>query len=419
MKYFNIFATCMALTAFTVGISAADSSQLTHSFDNHNYPSTYNGKIAWSASDGNDDEIYYWDGKTITQITNNDQNDRDPSISANNGTIEIAWESNDGNDYEIYYYNGSTIIQVTSNNYDDIDPSLHDGEIAYTGWDGNDWEIYYWDGNNVDQITNNDVYDVYPSIYNSGIAWSVYDGNDYEIVYKLGNTVTTVTDNNNDDLYPSLYHGAIAWQGYDGQDYEIMYWDGNTITTVTSNFSGDYSPSLYLETIVWYGSDGNDNEIYYWDGADITKITNNNNNDNSPSFHDGLIAYRGLDAYGEYQIYHLEAPYDPNIPCEVNVTGVATDVRGRPTVGEDVVVTVQASSACRDDLYYEFYYRANYGTADYETSPWVKVQSYSTSNTATYSFDEPGSYIAVVRVVLDPNNEPEDLPIVGYVIAVE
>ena len=48
---------------------------------------------------GDDAEIYYWDGKAVTQITNNDTYDNDPSLYGD----MIAWYGWDGHDAEIYY----------------------------------------------------------------------------------------------------------------------------------------------------------------------------------------------------------------------------------------------------------------------------------------------------------------------------
>ncbi len=86
--------------------------------------------------------------------------------------------------------------------------------------------------------------------------------------------------------------------------------------------------------------------------------------------------------------------------------------------GDALAVTVDAAAADGSDLYYKFYYCGNYGTDSYDTTPWTVVQPYSKSNRATYTFSEDGSYVIVVRVVPNPANEPDDLPIVGAVVTV-
>ena len=88
----------------------------------------------------------------------------------------------------------------------------------------------------------------------------------------------------------------------------------------------------------------------------------------------------------------------------------------RPNV--PVTFTVQASTESGDTIYYQFYYCANYGTSDYETTPWTKVRSYTTDNTCSFTFPTAGDYIVVVRAVTDPENEPASLPIIGCTVNV-
>lgn len=83
-----------------------------------------------------------------------------------------------------------------------------------------------------------------------------------------------------------------------------------------------------------------------------------------------------------------------------------------------VSFAISAQSSTFGQVYYKWYYKANYGTSDYDGSPWVVVQDYSTNATCNYIFPSAGSYIIVVRAVLDPNNEPAVLPIIGAVVSV-
>jgi beta propeller repeat protein len=61
----------------------------------------YGEEAVWQQSDGNDLEIYYFDGMRISQITNNSGDDENPQIYGN----YIVWEGHDGNDKEIFYHN--------------------------------------------------------------------------------------------------------------------------------------------------------------------------------------------------------------------------------------------------------------------------------------------------------------------------
>ena len=71
--------------------------------------------MVWQGDDGDDCEIYLWDGVTTTQITNNSTNDGYPAISGSN----VVWEGYDGSDCEIYLWDGATTTQITNNSTDD------------------------------------------------------------------------------------------------------------------------------------------------------------------------------------------------------------------------------------------------------------------------------------------------------------
>ncbi len=116
-------------------------------------------------------------------------------------------------------------------------------------------------------------------------------------------------------------------------------------------------------------------------------------------------------------VFFLYNPYVA-LASQVNIADITVTPSEAPQAGVPLTVTVNASSADGSPVYYKFYYCANYGTSEYETTTWTVVQPYSTSNTAQYTFNQAGKYIIVVRAVNDPNNEPVALPIVGHVIDV-
>ncbi len=97
---------------------------------------------------------------------------------------------------------------------------------------------------------------------------------------------------------------------------------------------------------------------------------------------------------------------------------VSMGVTGSFEANDPVTLTVSASETSGETLYYKFFYRANYGTAAYNSSPWVIMQDYSAANTCQYTFPGDGSYIVVARVVTDPANEPANLPIIGGVVII-
>lgn len=102
----------------------------------------------------------------------------------------------------------------------------------------------------------------------------------------------------------------------------------------------------------------------------------------------------------------------------VRIKRLSVSPTDKPRAGETITVTVDAESGDGSPVYFKFYYRGNYGSDAYNTSPWTVVQRYSTTNSADYTFEEEGSYIIVVRAVTDPNNEPDALPIIGHAVNV-
>jgi hypothetical protein len=58
----------------------------------------------------------------------------------NNGTVNTIW---DGNNNEIFLYDGSSITQLTDNSYDDSKPHINaKGYIVWSGYDGIETEIF-------------------------------------------------------------------------------------------------------------------------------------------------------------------------------------------------------------------------------------------------------------------------------------
>ena len=111
--------------------------------NNGNYPQIHNGKVVWEGSDATDSEIFYWDGTSVQNISNNSSLIDDTSPQIHNG--QVVWSADEWpNDYEIYYWDGTSTKQLTDNSIDEMWPQIHDGQVAWNGYDGNDYEIFLW-----------------------------------------------------------------------------------------------------------------------------------------------------------------------------------------------------------------------------------------------------------------------------------
>jgi beta propeller repeat protein len=287
-------------------------------------PHISGSNVVWEGNDGNDTEIYFYNGSTTIQLTNNNTSDRNLQISGSN----VVWEGNDGNDTEIYFYNGSTTVQLTNNDTDDNYPQISGSNVVWEGFGSNKRykQIYLYNGSNTIQLTDNTINNTDPKISGSNVVWSGFDsintgiyfyngstitqlinksrnsytrqdpgsiqisgsnvvwqnivgrsGDDTEIYFYNGSTVTQLTNNNTDDRYPQISGSNVVWQASDGSDTgdKIYLYNGSTTIQLTSNNIKDRYPQISGSNVAWFGSNSNGTDIYLYDGSTTTQLTNN------------------------------------------------------------------------------------------------------------------------------------------------
>ncbi len=246
-----------------------------------------NGVIVWQAAhmsmvnnyktiDGNYNIWTYNTATgTISQITNNDIDDKSPHISDNGNMV---WNTGHGNEREIVYYHADSgeTTQITTNDFDDYIGFSNFkmnayGQILWMGKndeidaDGNsvigaDWEIWSYNpaSGEISRLTDNQTDNWDPQINDNGVmVWEENDGNDYELIYQASSDVAPIrlTDNAFDDWYPKLNNkGDVAWMSHDGNDWEIARYFADTGETVmlTDNDWDDLSHSINNRgDVVW------------------------------------------------------------------------------------------------------------------------------------------------------------------------
>jgi hypothetical protein len=207
------------------------------------YPVVSGSNIAWLGRDSNNRwQIFLYDGATISQISNNppsafgDTVLPSPDISGTN----IVWSGYDpdGDDFEIFLYNGTEIVQITDNDSEDRQPVVSGTNVAWSGWDGNDFEIFLYNGTEIVQITDNDSHDEDLNIDGSRIVWEGAGTSWTEIFLYDGVTTTQITNNSLQDNGPAISGSYIVWmRAFSTQvnDYEIFFYDGTTEYRVTNN----------------------------------------------------------------------------------------------------------------------------------------------------------------------------------------
>jgi beta propeller repeat protein len=344
--------------------SAGTIIQLTNNDTDDGSPQISGNNVVWTGYDGNDREIYFYNGTTTTQLTNNDTNDSEPQISGNN----VVWTGFDGNDLEIYFYNGTTTTQLTNNNRDHNNDNINDNDPQISGnnvvWsdssDGNYYsEIYFYNGTTTTQLTNNNINATDPQISGNNVVWIGFDDNDSEIYFYNGTTTTQLTNNDTNDSDPQISGNNVVWTGFDGNDNEIFFYNGTTITQLTNNNIDDNYPQISGNNIVWQGDGGDNNytEIYFYNGTTTTQLTNNGGND-SPQISGNNIVWNrfaSYELYGEIylfnDIYFYNGTTTTQLTITNNISGRNLQISGNNIVrqawdGNDYeIYTYQISSA--------------------------------------------------------------------------
>jgi WD40-like Beta Propeller Repeat len=264
------------------------------------------GRLAFESFQTGHSEIYVWDGKTVTSVSQSLAEDSNPmwigdgrlafiSTSPNSVfrllNVLNVWDGQDVtriNQQEDYYYRlrwstdgklafailgrqKTEIMIHVDNQKFPIDFALrdidflswsNDGRLAFMSSQTGDSEIYTWDGEQLLNISRNTGADLSP-------MWSP-DNRLAFLSYRQGNQ---------SDLR------------------DIYVWDGKSLTNITQR-SSTYS-SLYWGRdgqLFFIADRGEGVEVYAWDGAQINRITNNNQSEELIyPLDDGRIAFSSYD----------------------------------------------------------------------------------------------------------------------------
>ena len=318
---------------------------------------TSKGNAVWTASDGNDDEIFFYDGESSRRLTYNDDFDNTPRISGNN----LAWQQTESDPLlsifdgsEVVVYDGETETIETIAEVDSLTlPDISGNNVVW----GEDFifggTVFLYNGKSISELTDNGAFiPISSSVFGNNIVWtSGFDENleGYGDIFLYdGRTTTQITDNASDNFVnalPSVSGGNIAWTGseisiisdettgdvffYDGEAEEIIQLTDDDVLNAVIGVSGDNviwssgdgltESELFLydgeETIqltsdrtktftgasisgnqvVWSESDGNDTEIFLYDGEETIQITDNDLDDFAPDINQGTIVWSGDD----------------------------------------------------------------------------------------------------------------------------
>ena len=142
--------------------------------------------IVWTGNDGNDTEIFLYNGSETVQLTDNDVGDFLPVTSGNN----VVWERDDGNDREIFLYDGNETVQLTDNDVDDFSSLISEDRITWyqesTSESGEEVNtIFLATPNNVDSVSGTTVYRFFNN--DTGVHFYTADETERDAVENLAN----------------------------------------------------------------------------------------------------------------------------------------------------------------------------------------------------------------------------------------
>lgn len=274
--------------------------------------SIWGDRVVWESFDGQDWEIFLYDGTQIRRLTNNAVDDRMPAVYGD----RVAWSGYDGQDWEIYLYDANTnsIQKLTDNDYDDIDPQISSDLLVWTANLGGRQQIFAYDlvtGGSPVNISNNSFNNYLPQVSGRNVAWYAFDGFDNEIYVYTGGTTRRVTNNTLDDRYPRVDASKVVWQQHDGTDWEIAIYDipSGTTMLLTSNNQDDTHPDISGNNVVFERNDGLDTEIYYINlnigPSAVTRITDNSVHDEMPRVFGDRLVWHSFTG-GNWEVFYTD-----------------------------------------------------------------------------------------------------------------
>jgi hypothetical protein len=265
---------------------------------------------------------------TITRITDNVYDDRNPRMN-NNDTIVWEgkpdvpyWAGNEG--LEIFLYDGSSIIRLTDNGFEDSNPQINDNDyVVWQGYDGNDFEIFLYDGSTIIQLTDNGYTDVSPQIdNNNNVVWrryyTYYECSNNDIFIYDGSDITKINTLTQCNRNPQINnHGHVLW-ARDGCwrwgvacvlcDADLFLYDGvSTLNLTNRPDRREVNPQINdNDDMVWTEDIGGykGQEVFLYDGSTTTRLTYNDYHDMHPQINNnGYVTWMGPYSSEEEEIY--------------------------------------------------------------------------------------------------------------------
>ncbi|MEM7595900.1 MAG: hypothetical protein AAF383_31105, partial [Cyanobacteria bacterium P01_A01_bin.83] len=316
------------------------------------------GNAVWSANDGNDNEIFFYDGTTTSQITDNEVFDNIPQISGTN----LVWQRMERSSLAIF--DDSQIIFYDGTNSNLIANVAGSGMPTFSGnnvvW-GEDFTIggsvFLYDGVNTSELSNSGTFVPVNSNSVSGdnIVWSNGINQEFSDIFLYdGTTTTQITDNNLRNILPSVSGNNIAWTGTNGftendtgtnafkanETGEIFFYNGTETIQLTDDDIEDKVIGVSGNNVIWFSGDSAllpgllpSSELFLYDGTETIKLTR----DDTESFAGSSISGNNV-VWSESDGNDTEIfLYDGNTKTQItdnDVEDIAPNIDGNSIVWE-------------------------------------------------------------------------------------
>jgi Tol biopolymer transport system component len=258
------------------------------------------GKIAFARDDADgDQEIYVMkaDGTGVTQLTDNDDQDRAPNYSSNGKRIAFVSDRDGSDDIWVMKANGSGQTQLTDDPDDDLSPSFSpDGRrIAWGSSRSGTFQVFIMnaDGSDEQPLTPESEYDYGPKFSPNGKLILFTNGTDDDEVAVMGRDGSDprlLTDNDIDNIedysgewMPDGRRVVFQSDRIVSGDLELFAMkatgaDQHAVTSTPAGFdSQSPSPTLDGRDRVIFLSDQDDTQLQVWsikaNGNDPRQLT--------------------------------------------------------------------------------------------------------------------------------------------------
>jgi beta propeller repeat protein len=268
--------------------------------------------------------------------------------------VNAVWSAQDSSgDSEIFFFNGSSVKQLTNNTVADSKPQIAGDNVVWQSGTGANAEIYLYKGSTGQtlRITNDGSADSAPQISDSHIVWQKRSGGQSNVLfYNLSNGTTGTISNSgsSSDNQPLLSGNKVAFVRDSGIHFADL---GSGNVTQASSSAGSYTDTLKGitgNTVVWerrYSATGDTDILYNTNPASPISVRNVNSsavfNDTNAIVEGNSIAFirnqtNGNSHDGIYR-FNLSSGTEQQLTGSLPSTAQLTGMSGADIVGHSIV----------------------------------------------------------------------------------